>query len=106
MYRSLIGLTKKSRKKFSASQSTLESASPAFTFADNPSGVLNVRPSAVLIHMAKSVRKQVPSTIVNRTVPRRAPNTAPTAPEIFEEGEIDKLVAQIEDEMRTHVADR
>jgi hypothetical protein len=31
---------------------------------------------------------------------RRAPNS----PEIFEEGEIDELVAQIEDEMRTHIA--
>jgi hypothetical protein len=31
---------------------------------------------------------------------RRAPNS----PEIFEEGEIDELVAQIEDEMRAHVA--
>ena len=31
---------------------------------------------------------------------RRAPNS----PEIFEEGQIDELVAQIEDEMRTHVA--
>ena len=49
------------------------------------------RSSRGLIHMAKSVRKQAPSTIVNRTVPRRAPNTELRPREYLTEREIERL---------------
>ena len=41
--------------------------------------------------MAKSARKQAPSTIVNRTVPRRAPNSALRPREYLTEREIERL---------------
>ena len=44
-----------------------------------------------LIHMAKSARKQARSTIVNRTVPRRAPNTELRPREYLTEREIERL---------------
>jgi integrase len=49
------------------------------------------RSSRGLIHMAKSVRNQAPSTIVNRTVPRRAPNTELRPREYLTEREIERL---------------
>ena len=41
--------------------------------------------------MAKSARKTTPSTIVNRTVPRRAPNSELRPREYLTEKEIDRL---------------
>jgi integrase len=41
--------------------------------------------------MAKSARKQAPSTIVNRTVPRRAPNSELGPREYLTEREIERL---------------
>jgi hypothetical protein len=44
-----------------------------------------------LIHMAKSARKRTPSTIVNRTVPRRGTNSELRPREYLTEKEIDRL---------------
>ena len=44
-----------------------------------------------LIHMAKTARKPTPSTIVNRTVPRRAPNSELRPREYLTEKEIERL---------------
>ncbi len=44
-----------------------------------------------LNHMAKSARKRTPSTIVNRTVPRRAPNSELRPREYLTEKEIERL---------------
>jgi type 1 fimbriae regulatory protein FimB/type 1 fimbriae regulatory protein FimE len=44
-----------------------------------------------LIHMAKSARKSAPSTIANRTVPHRAPNSELRPREYLTEKEIERL---------------
>jgi hypothetical protein len=43
--------------------------------------------------MAKSARKRTPSTIVNRTVPRRAPNSELRTREYLTEKEIERLAS-------------
>jgi integrase len=54
-----------------------------------PLRTVTVKPR--LIQMAKSARKPTPSTIVNRTVPRRAPNSELRPREYLTEKEIERL---------------
>ena len=50
-----------------------------------------VRAKPRLIHMAKTARKPMPPTIVNRTVPRRVPNSELRPREYLTEKEIERL---------------
>jgi integrase len=50
-----------------------------------------VRTTPGLNHMANAARKAIPSTIVNRTVPRRAPNAERRPREYLTEKEIERL---------------